>query len=78
MTAKEQFEKLGYEYNEDDFYIRYYENNDMTVKNNIIFCKEQKCIELIPKFNNKDHYFTRMNMSLLQAINKQISELGWE
>ena len=39
--------------------------------------KENKDIELIPKINGKDHYFTRVSISLLKAINKQIEELGW-
>ena len=44
---------------------------------NTVFCKENETIELIPKINGKDHYFTRLDMDLLQAINQQINELGW-
>ena len=77
MSAKDMFEELGYIKEEDNYYIRFKEINDKNVKYEIVFCKENETIELIPKINGKDHYFTRLDMDLLQAINKQIEELHW-
>lgn len=77
MTAKEMFERLEYHQEEDNYYIRFKEINDKNVKYEIVFCKENETIELMPKINGKDHYFTRVDMDLLQAINKQVEELGW-
>lgn len=39
--------------------------------------KEHYCVELEPTINGMTHYFTRLDMKLLQAINKQVEELGW-
>ena len=82
MSAKEMFEKLGYKdvsynyLNKD--YIAY--QNDKTVIYTIIFVKEYKCVEIMPTLNideRRSVHFTRLDMPLLQAINKQIKELGW-
>lgn len=78
MSAKEMFEKLGYEHYEDENFVDYQEVNDKSVRYHISFCKFEKCIELMPKIDGKTHYFTRLDRKLLQAINKQIEELGWE
>jgi len=82
MSAKEMFEKLeykdvSYNYSNKD-YIAY--QNDKTVIYTIIFVKEYNCVEIMPTLNTDERrpvHFTRLDMSLLQAINKQVEELGW-
>ena len=82
MSAKEMFEKLGYEdisynyLNKD--YIAY--QNKKTVIYTIIFVKEYECVEIMPTLNaaeRKPVHFTRLDKKLLQAINKQVEELEW-
>lgn len=70
MTAKEMFEKLGYEYEEsyDKKLIDYY--------------KKYKGLDLEILFNKDAQkfsmtYVVEVNIELLQAINKQVEELGW-
>lgn len=75
MSAKEMFEELGYEQQISEYAITY-QNKD-AVKYEISFNLEHKCIELEPTIDGKIHYFTRLDMKLLQAINKQVEELGW-
>lgn len=78
-SSRELFEELGYRYSEDDYFISYIESENIApVQYQIVFCKEYKAIELIPTVNGKEHYFTRIDMKLLQAINQQINELGWK
>ena len=77
MTAKKMFEKLGYECNEDNYFIIFQENNNKVVQYKIQFCKFEKCVELIPQINGERHYFTRLDIKLLKAINKQVEELQW-
>lgn len=69
MTAKEMFEKLGYEqiYNTINYIIYDYEENF-----EIKFYRPHKLIEIV----GKEPYNT-LDMEELQAINKQIEELGW-
>lgn len=76
MSAKEMFKKLGYEYIKTEYVIDY--KNKGVVKYDISFNLEHKCIELIPTINGEVHYFTRLDTELLQAINKQVEELGWK
>lgn len=79
MSARERFEELGYKYSEDDYFISYIGNEDIKpVQYQIVFSKEYNSFELMPTLNGKEHYFTRIDMNLLKAINKQIEELGWE
>ena len=80
-SAKEMFEELGYKdisYNyPNKDYIAY--QNDKTVIYTIIFVKEHKCVEIMPILNygeRKPVHFTRLDMKLLQAINKQVEEIG--
>lgn len=81
-NAKIMFKKLGYKdvsynYPYKD-YIAY--QNNKTVIYTIIFVKEYKCVEIMPTLNTDERkpvHFTRLDMKLLQAINKQVSELGW-
>jgi hypothetical protein len=76
MSAKKMFEKLGYEYKEDDYFITY--ENDKLVKYVVLFSKEYMCVEITPTCNGNIHTFVRISEKLLQAINKQIEELGWD
>ena len=84
MSAKEMFEKLGYKLDEQDDYLIYWK---VARKQRLNFYNTQNEIQI--EFNN--HYKTvekRELMQLdensniitlkeLQAINKQVSELGW-
>lgn len=79
MSAKEMFEKLGYEIDIDclgiiryakhdtnyntDYYIRFYDNLK-EISSNILDDNE-----LFPLV---------IDLDLLQAINKQVKELGWK
>ena len=79
MTAKEMFEKLGYE-------IQYISKNQVIYKQEHSFgdCK-QIIINYLPNTNrgfyvnysveNQGGY---ISFEELQAINKQIEELGWD
>ena len=75
MSAKEMFEELGYEFDiteYDEFKpdFNYVDKND----NVIYFDLEDKELCFIPV--NKQ-LIIRNPLELLQAINKQIEELGW-
>lgn len=77
-SARELFRELGYRYSEDNYFISYIGSENIApVQYKIVFSKEYKSIELMPTVNGKTHYFTRVDMKLLQAINKQIEELYW-
>lgn len=72
MTAKEMFEELGYKlarYGNDVEYCKQFEY----AKINIYFTNFAKVIEIS---SNKDIAYT-VDLKELQAINKQIEELGW-
>ena len=76
MSAKEMFEKLGFEYNFDsDNYllqpcISYFKYNYEEKKVfGIRFWIKDKVYEIE---NDK-----QLSLNLLQAINKQVEELGW-
>ena len=76
MTAKEMFEKLEYEkpYYEKDHTVHYTkllyrdESGFFAKFNTVIFIKRDKKVELSGKFGLEE----------LQAINKQVEELGWK
>ena len=78
MSAKEMFEKLGYENlmnRSDDDFLTYYKNeedDDTGCIYSIIFNKKTK--QVAKTINN---YFNYIDLQELQAINKQIEELGW-
>lgn len=83
MTAKEMFEKLGYEDITDSRYkdLMIVYKNSGNVYYEISFMKDYKCFEINPYVIWGDtvlqHYFVRLDTKLLQAINKQVEELGW-
>lgn len=74
MKAKEMFEKLGYTYRETKEEIIYM-NDDSYDGYSITFNKNEKYI--FP--TEEDFYHSSIGISLeeLQAINKQVEELGW-
>ena len=77
LTAREMFEKLGYELTgQDECFITY--SKRALVDYDIVFCILEKCVEVVPSIKELPHTFSRIEMSLLKAINKQIEELGWD
>ena len=81
MSAKEMFEKLGYELIEDSkSYLRYanyfggskYQGGEL-----IDFDKKNKKFRLTRKSCQGNVHFKYGALKELQAINKQIEELGW-
>ena len=80
MTAKEMFEKLGYEIDEqNNNEILYKMKWERTTTYWVGFDIECKDISI---FETSDSPFEpskpfNIDMDLLQAINKQVEELGW-
>lgn len=75
MSAKEMFEKLGYEFEITEYEefkpdYNYVDKND----NVIYFDLEDKELCFIPA--NKQ-MIIRQPLKFIQAINKQVEELGW-
>ena len=81
MSAKEMFEKLGYELDEDndieilykmkwEISSTYYVSFDLGYKNFECFVTSDSPFEPAKSF--------AVDLDLLQAINKQVEELGWE
>lgn len=71
-TAKEMFEELGYTDVGDDEFKRMYCTVDYSNHRTIIFWKRWKQISI--NFDNNDD---TLYLKELQAINKQVEELGW-
>lgn len=76
-SAREMFEELGYTYQESYFEeeledINYSKSGDYAPK--IRFNLNHKCINVYRK-DNKSSWF---DVKVLQAINKQVEELGWK
>ncbi len=75
MSAKEMFEKLGYAvvYTNDNGDIEYKKQFEY-VKVTIYFVNKEKVIEM-----SSDAEITyTIEFDELQAINKQVEELGWK
>lgn len=72
MTAKEMFEKLGYEYKKYADYINYEKN----VNNTIHMISFDNRSHTITKHQISDRYLS-ITIPELQAINKQVEELQW-
>ena len=69
MSAKEMFEKLGYEYElTEDNVIEYWKNVN-GINYEIDFDLDIKKLSIL--WNNN------ITLKELQAINKQVEELGW-
>ena len=82
MCAKEMFEKLGYKLIEDsNSYLRYadYFNNEHKHMGGemIDFDKKNKRFRLTRKSCQGNTHFKYGTIEELQAINKQVEELGW-
>lgn len=69
MTAKEMFEKLGYEYKEDykECLFRYVNYNENPYV--YIYFYKDKTIEIGTDYS--------LPYKVLRAINQQVKELGW-
>lgn len=78
MNAKEMFEKLGFELVNQTPLL--YQFDDGGYIRNVEFVNTHKQVRLSEwetYNNNEPQGEYGLEMSLLQAINKQISELGW-
>lgn len=77
MNAKDMFEELGYEYKECYFEYTldeiYYEKKGKFTPQ-IKFSLNHKIVNVYREGNKASSF----DMKLLQAINKQVEELGWK
>lgn len=71
MTAKEMFEKLEYKFSEFQNTIRYDKNVDYLYET-IVFDKDDKTVYKQANCEPGD-----ITLEELQAIKKQIDDLGW-
>lgn len=84
MTAKEMFEKLGYECDvgcDGISYSQYIDLPNGDVANcQIDFDKVNKTVDkkVVQAGFGTKHYPSRITFEELKAINKQIEELGWD
>ena len=86
MTAKEMFEKLGYRLVEVENpitgeiyeYDIQYEKFDGCFYQQILFNNSTKLMHTSCELFNKTIDFICYTPELLQAINKQVEELGWD
>ena len=92
MSAKEMFEKLGYEYNYDDGFIEY-EKQEKCEYSNKIHCRKISFDKSIVqqdmsihewyrdletnKYISNEYDMSTFTRDELQAINQQVKELGW-
>ena len=83
MSAKEMFEELGYVQEKGDkIYITYYNGdfkNKQRCDKQITFDLEDKSFIAYSPYNLNDYEDCSIfiNIEELKAINKQVSELGW-
>ena len=76
-SAKKLFEELGYEYYEDDGFNCYKkEKRELIEPDYISFNRLER--EIFMSNNSKNGNGVMVDMKLLQAINKQVNELGWK
>lgn len=77
MSAKEMFEKLGYELFFNMSQCLWYIKDLNGIKYNVRFNTiDDKFIDIWYMFEKQRKDFD-INLELLQAINKQVEELGW-
>lgn len=77
-TAKEMFERLGYKthvHNDEELTYRYERER---IIHYIFFDKKDKSVSQSIYLDKKFAGSTAINMERLQAINKQVEELGWK
>ena len=78
MKANKTLERLGWKLvREDELFIVYENINKYNVSFKLVFCLEQKCIEL-SGYGMYDTPFVRLKPVDVNAIYKKIDELGWE
>ncbi|MBR1386415.1 MAG: hypothetical protein IJ568_06265 [Bacilli bacterium] len=81
MTAKEMFEKLNYIlYEENDINISYRKYPDTKIDDltyQEIFFNKQSQFIVIVEYNSEGMEEKFTTLKELQAINKQVEELGW-
>lgn len=79
MSAKEMFEKLGYELKKETQYFLCYEKATTYDGIDVItFIYESKHIQIYNIFPVDRHLSAKdITLEELQAINKQVEELGW-
>ena len=83
MSAKDMFEELGYEYKIidnvkeqcEDVILCSNKNAEIIIQFNLF--SELVCFQIKNKFKDYDKVVIFMTKELLNAINKQIEELGW-
>ena len=76
MSAKEMFEELGYKIVQNDMnWLRYGINTSKWYACFIDFNLREKKIEIS---NKVDTFGKTIELDELQAINKQVEELGWK
>ena len=74
-SAREMFEELGYKETENDIYfLKYYKTCKLMHDKEIKFHKLDKTFT-VKDDNGINHRW--INLKEIQAINKQIEELGW-
>nr|DAQ16390.1 MAG TPA: hypothetical protein [Caudoviricetes sp.] len=75
-SARELFEELGYEYYEDDGFNCYKKEKRRLIEPDyILFDRLER--EVFMSNSSKNSNGVILDMKLLQAINKQVEELGW-
>ena len=75
-SARELFGELGYEYYEDDGFNCYKKEKRRLIEPDYIsFDRLER--EVFMSNSSKNSNGVILDMKLLQAINKQIEELGW-
>ena len=83
MSAKEMFENLGYEDTSYQFQhlVRYVKKcNYNGLKLEKVICIDitgDKQVEIVAYYGKLDCGVFRLKLEELQAINKQVEELGW-
>ena len=81
MSAKEMFEKLGYKLANDCKYYLFYEKalkENAEYENDYLHISFEKKEKAFIKTYGDDNSPEIITMEELQAINKQIEELGWD
>lgn len=80
MSAKEMFEKLGYKLANDCEYYLFYEKalkENPEYENDYLHISFEKKDKAFIKTYGDDNSPEIITMEELQAINKQVEELGW-
>ena len=76
-NARELFKELGYDYYEDDGFNCYKkEKRELIEPDYISFNRLAR--EVFMSNDSKNSNGVILDMKLLQAINKQVNELGWK